>query len=120
MAVTVADIQAMPGLSGAADADVTFWLDESSQWVGSIYGAADSATRDRAIRYWVAHALTAQTSIGMAASGPIRDRRVGDVQATYAVADVAIGSVDWLALTAWGQLFLAMARTYAPPSYPIA
>lgn len=120
MAVTVADIQAMPGLSGASDADVTFWLDESDQWVGSIYGAADTATRDRAIRYWVAHALTVQTSVGMAGVGPVRDRRVGDVQVTHAVADVAIGSVDWLALSNWGQLFLGMARTYAPPHYPIA
>ena len=120
MAVTVADIQAMPGLSGAADADVTFWLDESDQWVGSIYGAADTATRDRAIRYWVAHALTVQGDIGMAAAGPVRDRRVGDVQVTNAVADVQIGSASWLALTSWGQLFLGMARTYAPPSYPIA
>lgn len=120
MAVTVADIQAMPGLSGAAEADVTFWLDESDQWVSSLFGADDSATHDRAIRYWVAHALTVQTSIGMGSTAPVRGRRVGDVQVSHAVADVAIGSVEWLSLTSWGQLFMGMSRVFAAPLLPIA
>lgn len=118
MTVTVADIQAMPGLSTAADADVQFWLDESDQWVGSIFGDAGSTTRDRAIRYWVAHALTVQTSVGMGASGPVTARKVGDVSIGYGTSGGADPS--WLSSTQWGMLFLGMARTYALPTIPVA
>ena len=83
MSVTVADIQAMPGLSAMADADVQFWIDESTAWVGSVFGTTGSTTHDRATRYWVAHALTVQTGIGMGSSGPVNSRKVGDVSVGY-------------------------------------
>lgn len=119
MAVTAADIQAMPGLSGVATADAEFWIDESVQWVSSLFGAADSTTRDRATRYWVAHALTIQTSAGMASSGAVTSRKVGDVSIGYAAPDLDGGSADWLLQTQWGGLFLRMARVYTAASLPV-
>jgi hypothetical protein len=119
MSVTVADIQAMPGLSAMADADVQFWIDESAAWVGSVFGTTGSTTHDRATRYWVAHALTVQTGIGMGSSGPVNSRKVGDVSVGYGPSGG--GSIDpgWLLLTQWGRLFLGMARVYTAPSIPV-
>lgn len=119
MTVTVADIQAMPGLSAMADADVQFWLDESAAWISTDFGDVSGTSHDRATRYWVAHALTVQTSTGMAAGGAVTARKVGDVSVGYGPSGGGSVNPSWLLLSNWGRLFLGMARVYTAPSIPV-
>lgn len=109
MAVTAADIQAMPGLSAVTTADANFWLGLSADFVSGAYFTPE-ASHDQAVKLWVAHALTVQTSVGMDAAGPVDSKRVGDVQVGFAISDAPVGSSEWLGLTQWGRLFLQMTR----------
>ncbi len=111
MAVTAADIQAMPGLSAVTTDDANFWLGLAADFVSDAYFTPE-ATHDQAVKLWTAHALTVQINAGMDSAGPVRSKRVGDVQVGFAITDAAIGSSEWLGSTQWGRLFLQMTRRY--------
>ena len=120
MAVTAADIQAMPGLSGVSTADATFWLDMAGHFVSDDVFATDGGIHDRATKLWVAHACTLQLRVGMDTAGALKGKRVGDVQASYATGPGGdIGSTSWLASTQWGRLYMQMAHTQGCGSYPV-
>jgi len=113
MAVSVADIQAMPGLSTVTSADAQFWIDMAADFVSEDYWP-DTARWDQATKLWVANALVVQggTGSGMAAAGPLKDRKVGDVSAGHAVPTPEPGSDVWLSMSQWGQLYKRMVRRY--------
>ena len=109
MAVTAADIQAMPGLSSVTTADADFWLGLAADFVSDEY-FTPTATHDQAVKLWTAHALTLQLANGMGSAGPLKSKEVGDVKASFGVADAEIGSIPWLKQTQWGSLYLQMVR----------
>ena len=116
---TLADFRArFPEFANAGDPQVSAILSEASAEIGADWLEKDKAT---AALYLAAHMLAGSGGLGgpgasgVAVSGPVRSRSVGDVSVTFAgVEGSGYGSKSIYASTGYGQRFLQLARRNFP------
>lgn len=106
MAVTVADIQAIPQFATRGGAEIQFWLTRAPQHLDLAFFAADA---DLAVTYWTAHALTVAAASVAGAAGPITGKTVGPVSVQYAAAHASGRLGDW-SLSVWGGYLAQLSR----------
>lgn len=126
MAVTAASFKArFPEFAPVSDQLITLMIGEAEQRVGETWA---EHTRDRATMYLVAHMLvmegepgrsTAITGSKPIPSGPVKRRKVGDVETEYATgpnsgASSSGSAVDGYRSTVYGAEFYRLLRGNFP------
>lgn len=114
MAVSAADIKGMATeLASVSDVVVESWIAKARL---SINTAAYGDKADSATQYLAAHYVTLAERAGAGASsgtGPIVQRKVGDVSTTFAVGSVAARDAVLMS-TVWGQMYLSLRGSVFP------
>lgn len=117
VAPTIIDLKIrFPEFDAVADSTLQAILDEAVQQVGDTWVERD---RTPAIQYLAAHMLASQGlglgGSGSSARGPIKRRKVGDVETEFAgSASASGGSGSDYGLTMYGQAFQRLLRRNFP------
>lgn len=106
MAVTVAEIQAIPQFAARPSGEIQFWIDRAPRHLDvSLFGV----DADLAVTYWVAHALAVASGAQAGAAGPVTAKTVGPVSVQYATLRATGALGDWT-LSAWGGFLSQLSR----------